>query len=65
MVYILMFIFYPPPAKVKGLLCPWWTGGEKCRKNVKILGLKGEAGVVVKNASGELAHEAAHEFENN
>ena len=44
---------------------PLVDGGEKCRKNAKILGLKGEAGVIVKNASGELAHEATHEFENN
>lgn len=32
MVYILMFIFYPPPAKVKGLLCPWRTGVRNVEK---------------------------------
>ena len=60
-----MFIFYPPPGKVKGLLYPWWKGGEKCRKNVKILDLEGETGVVVKNASSELTHKATHEFKYN
>ena len=55
----------PPPGKSQGTAVPLADWGEKCRKNVKNIDLKGEAGVVVKNASGELAHEATHELENN
>ena len=62
-IYTYVYIL-PPPGESQGAAVPLVEGGEKCRKNVKILDLEGEAGVVVKNASGELTHEATHEFKN-